>query len=55
MDNDIEPKPDTVKAYYATTIPAVRAVSARDIQPTRDACLDNLVKSRDGEQEAARR
>ncbi len=42
LDIEIEPSTAELQAYYAQTIPAVRAVAAPELRGLRDACLANL-------------
>ena len=41
-DIEIEPSAAEIRAYYARTVPVVRAVSAPGLREARDACLDSL-------------
>jgi hypothetical protein len=41
-DIEIEPSKAELKAYYAQTIPAVRAVEAPELRQVRDACFASL-------------
>jgi hypothetical protein len=44
-DNEIDPQPGAVRAYYAATIPAVRNVTDQGLAAMRGDCLAKLVAS----------